>query len=331
MQKQSVKELGRLLPDRIRLLSRLIARKPASFTPDWATTVEDSFLLYTNTSTINLLHSLNQGLIHFDWPFPAYLDLRKEMAKTQHAAMLMKKRSKWLSLPGLIYRGPSLAMILMASGSVEARRSNGQATCDALITYVFRKQKKAIFAALSASSVLKAKQRLVDEISEAYRRKLWAACISTTVPLLDFAMRSFFGTRKLNVSIQILRDAFIREAKLRPKDLMPGSAIWDGQRDPDKGNAFAGSIEEDLRLPGILLSSFFEFADRYYEWYKSTEGIPGTPLNRHAVMHCSSEFWSEANAVRIITFLHLTLELELPLRILIHGDSAVHGVACATQ
>jgi hypothetical protein len=151
---------------------------------------------------------------------------------------------------------------------------------------------------------------------------MWAACISTTVPLLDFAMRAYFQTEKLNVSLQVLRDAFFNEAKLKPKDLMPGIAIWAGHVDPERGNTFAKSLNEDLRLPGIYLSSFFEFADRYYGWYSSADGTPCTALNRHAIMHCSSEYWTEPNAVRILTFLDLTLRLELVLKVLIRGEES---------
>ena len=116
--------------------------------------------------------------------------------------------------------------------------------------------------------------------------------------------------RTSNDTIQVLRDAFINVAGLRPQDLMPGFAIWDGQRDPEKGNAFATSVEEDLRLPGVFLSSFFEFADRYYGRYKSTTAAPRSPLNRHAIMHGVPGFRSEANAARILTFVDLTLALE---------------------
>ena len=108
MPKQAVRELGRVLPERIRLLSRLIARKPSSFTPEWASTINDAFTLYTRTSTVNFVHSLNGLLIDLDWPFPAYLDLREELAKSRKDfAALM--RWKWLALPLIAVRGPSVS------------------------------------------------------------------------------------------------------------------------------------------------------------------------------------------------------------------------------
>lgn len=312
-----------MIPDRIRLLSTLIACKPISFSSEWASSIDQAFGLYTRTSTVNLINSWNQCLIENDWPFPGYLDLREEIDKS-HKDVVSLLRRRWLIIPSLLWRGPSLSLMVLAAGFAEGKDAlKGKQICDALMVTIFERHLAGIFLALGSAKVLQPKQPMLQDIEQAYRRKMWVACINTAFPLLDFVMRSFFGTDKLKVTIQVLRDAYIREAKLQPKDLMPGSAIWLGQLEPDKGNTFAKSIDEDLRLPGIYLSSFFEFADRYYQWYTSTAEPPRSTLNRHAVMHCSSEYWTRPNAVKILTFLDLTVRLESVIKLLVHGEAAL--------
>jgi hypothetical protein len=320
MAKQSVRELGRALPDRIRLLSRLIARKPPRFTSEWASSIEQAFTHYTRTSTVNLFQRVNECLIELDWPFPAYLDLKGELQRI--ARENKPKRWKWIWNIETSWRGPSLPLLVVAAGMTPAKGLDKN-PLDEGMTGLFRRNDAEVFRALRQASILQPKLQIIKEVELAYRRRMWAACISTTVPLLDFAMRAYFQTEKLNVSLQVLRDAFFNEAKLRPKDLMPGIAIWDGHVDPEKGNTFAKSLNEDLRLPGIYLSSFFEFADRYYGWYSSADKTPRTALNRHAIMHCSSEYWAEPNAVRILTFLDLTLRVEPVLKVLIRGEESL--------
>lgn len=319
MAKSSMKELGLELPNRIRLLSSLIARKPAKFTSEWASTIDESFDLYTNTKTVNLVHSINQGLMELNWPFPAYLSLRSEIARSTWA---FSRRCS--ELARTLWRGPSLGLLLLTSWDPTGEGpAVDQEHLDRGMVYIFQRNRKRVFDYLAACQSLRSKTPVVRDIEKAFEAGLWACCITTTMPLLDLVMRDYFDTQRLSVSIQALRDAFLKEAALRPYDLMPGSAIWDAHERPDRGNTFAKSLEEDLRLPGIYLSSFFEFADRYYRFYRSAEEAPESPLNRHAIIHCSFDLWTVENTVRILTFLDLTLRLRKPLRILIRGEEAL--------
>ena len=208
---------------------------------------------------------------------------------------------------------------MISAGFIDAMGEDGRAACDKYMIFLFQRNMRPLFHLLKTAPVLMQKKHIVYEIQRTNEQKLWAACISLIMPLLDHIIRDFSSDDDLHMSIQVLRDALHNEANLRPKDFMPGSAVWYGKSDPETGNTFASTLEEDLRLPGIYLSSFFEFADQYYEWYSSTSAKPKSSLNRHAVMHCSSEFWSEANTIRMLTFLDLTLRLEKPLKVLIHG------------
>lgn len=305
----------------------MIARKPSTFTPEWAASPDEVFTLYTRTSTVNLINSANQGLIEFGWPFPAYVNLHNEQRRNKSArAVFAYGGSRVLYTIKVIFYAlqcPSIFWTVFQGDMLKITDSeSAEHFCDAGMVLIFRYHRKHFFSGLAKAEVLSSKCAMLKDIERAYANKMWAACITTTVPLLDHVMRQFFQTDKLNATIQVLRDAFINEAKLRPKDLMPGYSVWDGKKKPEEGNAFASTIEEDLRLAGIYLSSFFEFSDRYYAWYKSSDDQPLTPLNRHAVVHCSSEYWTEGNAVRMLTFLDLTIRLEPVLNILIHGDKS---------
>ena|SRR5438094_5816276 len=130
---------------------------------------------------------------------------------------------------------------------------------------------------------------------------------STALGLLDFIMREYFQTNRLDVSLQTLRNAFDK-ARILPRHLKPGYGVWDLTQETESGILFS-SLDEDLRLPGVFLSSFVEFGSSYYAWYKIADETPST-LNRHAIMHCASKYWAPHNAARLLTFLDLSLRLD---------------------
>ncbi len=185
--------------------------------------------------------------------------------------------------------------------------------------YLFSKHANDIFRYWENAPILKSKFPIIRDIQNTYRKKYWAACIPTTLSLLDYLMRVYFQSDTLNVSVQTLRNAF-EKAGLLPKDLKPGYAIWDGTKDSENGNTFFSSTDEDLRLPGVFLSSFVEFANSYYSWAKRDLSSNQSVLNRHTVMHCASEYWTEENCIKILTFFDLGLRLEPALKIIIHGS-----------
>jgi hypothetical protein len=309
-------ELAKNLPRNIQYLASLIARKPAEFTPEWAATVEEAFSLYTRTRAVNMLLAWNDVLTNFNWPFPGYIDLRCE---------LPTGKGKPVKGPALFsgIMGKVLTTVLEGRG----REQNARVFLDIAMPYLFQRQSESVFQYWSRHPLLNAKQPILENLYRCYNAKLWAACVPTALPLLDHVMRSYFATDKLRVSVQTLRDAF-EKARILPKDLKPGFAVWDGARNPDTGNSLTTSLEKDLRLPGVFLSSFAEFAGRYYAWYKSTAASPPDELNRHAIMHCACEYWTELNTAKLFTFFDLMLRIEKPLCILIHGaPSAVAALA----
>jgi hypothetical protein len=308
--------LAKDLPGNIRHLASLIARKPATFSPEWAATADEAFSLYTNTSTVNWVLALNDSLEELNWPFPAYLDLRKEIDRTSLDA--------FGSVPGLVRQllrgGPTLMDSLLAVTFIPDAAKRDKTLCY-LMRHFFARHSRRIFRFWTTSPQLAGKQPIVRAIRLTYQQKLWAACVPTTFALLDHIMRDYFETTNLFDSIQTLRKAF-EKARILPKDLKPGSAIWDGRKDPSKGNVLARTMDEDLRLPGVLLSYFVAFADTYYGWFSAARARGAPVLNRHSVMHCGSDYWTPENGVRALTFCDLSLRLAPVLRILIHGPKA---------
>jgi hypothetical protein len=311
----SPRELATKLPANIKFLASQITRKPSAFTSQWAATVEEAFSRYTRTSTVNFLLSVNDVLADFNWPFPGYVNLRRELAHGKEKAICSE--------------GSMLAVVVEAVNQVlrgRGQEERARAFLDQAMADLFKRQAESVFQYWREHPLLIPKRPILGDLRRCYEEKLWAACLPTALPLLDLVMRAYFATDKLRVSVQTLWNAF-EKAKILPKDLKPGFAVWHGSRDPDSGNAFAVTLEDDLRLPGVFLSSFVEFASRYYSWYKVTSDSPPDKLNRHAVMHCASEYWSEVYTTKLLTFLDLTLRLEKPLRILIHGltEGSSHG------
>jgi hypothetical protein len=204
--KQSTKELGRVLPDRIRLLASLIARKPAQYTPEWAKTIDEAFSLYTRTSTINLFHQTNRLLIDLDWPFPAFIDLTEEQTRSARHGSLQSLTGRMVQASEVREIGITMTALIACLGG-----TNGSHFFDAAMVDLFDQHCDRVFGFLQNSPILQTKSQIVSDIKAAYRGRLCAATITAIVPLLDHIVREYFGARRLNVTIQVLRDAFMRE------------------------------------------------------------------------------------------------------------------------
>lgn len=314
MPPQSVAELASALPRNLRYLSTLVARKPDEFTSEWAATPDEAFSLYTRTSTVNLILSMNNVLAEQGWPFPAYLNLREEVDVSNSWPLTRRKVLRSIITGKRILQAPLLAFALRPTPEEREQSTS------AAMTFLFWRHSKTIFQSWRRHHLLKDKEPIVDSINTTYKKRLFAACMPTVLGLLDFILRDYFQTDRLNVSIQTLRNAFERAGVL-PKHLKPGSGVWRLKNVPETTILFP-SIEQDLRLPGVFLSSFVEFGSSYYGWYTTADPNRQAPLNRHAIMHCASNYWSLTNAVKLLSFFDLTLRLERVLKIVIHGPAA---------
>ena len=110
-----------------------------------------------------------------------------------------------------------------------------------------------------------------------------------------------------------------KDAGMTPRDLKPGYIAWEIASEKD--NPLDKVSQNDLRLIGIGLGSFFDFAEIYYSYVKKDKAT--NELNRHAILHCASvsdDVWTKINATKLLMFIDLTLRLEEPLSILLKED-----------
>jgi hypothetical protein len=194
---------------------------------------------------------------------------------------------------------------------------------DSLMCYTFWRNERRIFEYWRTHHLLSGKEKIVQEIRVTYHDNLYAACMPMVLALLDFVMRDYFQTSRLNTSLQTLRNALVTAGihsshfipeYLRHKDINSNSV-------PKIQHPFATEIYENLRLPGVFLSSFVEFGCSFYDWYKTVDTLETPTLNRHAIMHCATNYWSRTNAIKLLIFFDLTIRLESVLRILIKGKT----------
>lgn len=302
--------LSPVIRERLRALADMIPKKPATYTSQWAGSVEEAFQHYTNTRTVNLFSSVNRCLMEDGWPYPAYLDMREERERAfeEYDLFLGSRLSRAKVLLRMFRGRASMMTVVLTFWQPSQSRKRMRDRC---IKKIFRANREIFFMNIMANPLLAHKVSVIRDIQVSYKRCMWASCITTTLPLIDVVIRDLFRTYDLRTSINALSDAFYK-ADLKPIDLMPGT-VWDGN------NLFVRASEDDLRLTGVLLSSFFHFARHYYAWYDNSV-TPPESLNRHAIIHGAFDDWSEENALRVLTFLDLTLRLEKPLRYLINGN-----------
>jgi len=180
--------------------------------------------------------------------------------------------------------------------------------------------------------LLKEKIPIIESIIETYERKNWVACICTLFPLLDFLTRKYFNTTKLEKDITVVSSVF-KKAGYNQKeiyDLKP-SAISDylsylllAKKITSKEMEAKFKQNDDkkpkLGLIGIALSSFLSFGKVYYDYYRQ-DNKDKSSLNRHSIMHgANDEFYTKVNAVKLITYLYLMLELEPVLKIVFNEE-----------
>lgn len=308
-----MKQLAADLPDNIRYLSKLIAQKPKMYCAHWAATVDESFLLYTKTNTVGILHSNNLMLSEGGWPFPLFLDIRKE---TEISGNWGTRRALlWAMLTG----SPILQTPLLYTGFGSANERVKKA--DALMVYAFWRNERRIFDYWLNHKLLRGKEKIISEIRTTYRKSLYAACMPMVLALLDFVMRDYFQAKNLRTSLQTLSNA-LKEAGIHFSHFTPEHLLHNDIKSypaANMQNPLPTEIYENLRLPGVFLSSFVEFGSAFYSWHKTTDTHETSALNRHAIMHCATNYWSHINAIKLLIFFDLTIRLERVLQILING------------
>jgi len=310
-------ELAKDLFDNLKSLADRIARKPPTFDPRWAKTIIEAFSLYTRTSSVNYFVAFGDSLREWEWPFPAYLDLDSEIKYSTRALRLDKWPRPFYPLLKLL-KWRSMNRLLLDLSLMDTTKSIRKKWIDWFLSRRFCKASKEVFAFWRAHPLLQSKRQVILDLEKAYNAKLWGTCIPSILPLIDYLMRHFFQTDNLFVSVSTLVDAF-RIAKLTPESLKPGYGvafdITDEGLVPARGPRVADSVEKDLRLPGVYLTSFVDFAFRYYSWHTTASSIE--EVNRHAVLHGDMNYWSKTQTTKVLMFFDLVVKLEPVLRIIV--------------
>jgi hypothetical protein len=313
-------QLAKDLLDNLKTLADKIARKPPEFDPRWAKSIIEAFSLYTRTSTVNYFVAFGDCLREAGWPFPAYLDLEDELRHSHRALGFVKWPFPFYQLFSFRSINIQLLNLRCLQRIPESRR---QQFIDQFLSRRFHKASKKVFGFWKAHPLLQSKRQVILDLEKAYSAKLWGTCIPSILPLIDYLMRDYFQTDDLRESISTLVKAF-EIAKLTPESLKPGYGVYvDITEDglvPARGVRVADSSEKDLRLPGVYLTSFVDFAFRYYSWHTTASSTE--EVNRHAVLHGDTNYWSKTQTRKVLMFFDLVVKLEPVLRIIIGTEKA---------
>jgi hypothetical protein len=304
------------LKNNLELLRKAITRKPERYGPDleFAFKFSDSFTKYTRNHMVHLILSLSEMLFEFKWPFPAYiLELsagkwgKYRLCFSVFAITFILKIKNFF----LLLNSPLRTQPINSSINIEKKIN------DSMILYFWLYEKK-IFEDWKRNHNFQDRAYLIDNIRICYKKGLWYACMAASFPLLDLLCRKYFNSDNLTKQINNIVKTF-KDAGITSRDVKPGHIAWDVVK--EQGMSADEASQTDLRLIGIGLGSFLDFASIYYSYYREDKGI--TELNRHAILHCaaaSSDLWTRENTIKIIIFIDLMLRLEAPLCILLKDD-----------
>jgi len=299
------------LKKNLEMLRKAITRKPEKYEPDYAFKFCDSFTRYTRTSTINLILSLSELLLENKWPFPAYI--------LESSGNNWGKAKSYLALFSISFlKKIKNSLILFNLPFKPQSPSSYEKDINNFMVVSFSLHEKNIFIDWRKNHNFQDKFYLIDNIRTCYKKGLWYACIVASFPLLDLLCRKYFNSNKLERDISSMLSTF-KTAGITSNHLKPGYIAWDIAK--EQGLPTDEVTQTDLRLIGIGLGSFLDFAGIYYSWYRKDKGT--SELNRHAIIHCasvSSDLWTRENATKLLIFIDLTLRLEYPLCILLKED-----------
>jgi hypothetical protein len=299
-------------------LSDQIARKPPDFDNRWAKSISEAFSLYTKTSTVNYFVACGDSFRVVGWPFPAYLDLEEEIRRSNLAVGFTKWPFPFYQLFSLRSINVQLLNLQCCRYVSEAKK---QQVIDNFLSRHFHKAAKGVFAFWRAHPTLESKKQVISDLEKAYNAKMWGICIPAVLPIIDYLMRDYFQTDDLYTSVSTLVKAFWI-AKLTPESIKPGYGVdcdfEEGPISPPRVR-LTDNIERDLRLPGVYLTSFVDFAFRFYSWHITASNPE--EVNRHAVLHGDMTYWTEAQTTKVLMFFDLVVKLEPVLRIIVGSSS----------
>jgi hypothetical protein len=301
-------------------LKSRIPEKPMLYTPDYPKTVGEALKYYCNQRTIHTIQACTMNLNMQNWPLPLWYNpdniklgffnsiLHRKISRQ------WKKRKKNKKTTSIDFYALPFWNKLCFNRSY-----------DKTIVEAFGANINYIFLRLNDNPLLLRKKIIIDSIHDSYKDQNWVACISTIFPLIDYVVRKMLNTSNLTHNVVKICKLFESNGftKENAEELMPYMAVsntrltGESYFSKERKELFNKMCKFDFGLIGPPLSSFLRFSNIYYSYFKEDNGEDLSFLNRHAIIHGSTNnFGSRTNTVKLITFLFLILELEPVFEIL---------------
>lgn len=295
-----------------------IPQKPEYYTPDHPKSVKEALKSYSNRRSVNSFETCTHAYNVENWPLPLWFDPQNKkigfwnsLYFKKYNSLLFKRKSIRLNDFGFLWI-PIINKIIykqsIDDSVIEAFNAN--------ITYIQNR--------LLSNVTLQSKSLILKDIFRCYRKKYWISCISTLFPLIDYVSRKILKTKDLRTDVKKICKLFegIGFSIETVDNLMPHItsvvAFHNDKLTLEEKLQFQQEIGNyQLGIIGPALSSFLRFANNYYRYYTEDKGEIGI-MNRHAILHGSvNEYGTQANSIKLLTFLFLFIELEPIFEILL--------------
>ena len=309
------------LVSNLNILRNKIPQKPDIYTSDHPISIKEALEKYSRQRTVHLVETFTYTFNNENWPLPLWFDPKnirvgfwnKLYYKRYHKSMFKKKYIGFKDFHYLCV--PSINNIFFKQSIDESLIE----AFDVNITYIQNQ--------LESNVTLQSKSFILKDIFRCYKKKYWISCISTLFPLLDYVTRKLLKTKNLRTDIKTICKLFEEIGfSIETVDyLMPHitlvNAFFHSELTWEEKQELQNKIiDNKFGLIGPALSSFLRFANSYYSYYSEDKGEP-IIFNRHAILHGSiNEYGTQVNAIKLLTFLYLFLELEPIFEILLDED-----------
>jgi hypothetical protein len=323
------------LEKNLEALRQSLPKKPAVYTTDFPLMIAEALTKYANQKTVNSFGIAVYSYNEHGWPVPLYVDNRNIRVGFVNNIFRRKQTASTIKAFRRLERYKHLKKITFWNAQIRPwdwvnipihRNIHWKQSVDRGVMEMFSANINLVKTKFRIHPYLADRQAQLEEIFAAYRHKNWGPCINSIYPLLDSVARQVLDTDSLKKDMQSLCKLF-RQIGIDKTEtnvfmavtnaVMVGEMMRAGEISKQEGEELQQKgYKHHLYLIGPALSSFLQFSHRYYGDYL-TPSNPGDPLNRHGIMHGSyTQYATKPNAVRLLTYLYLILELDPVFKLL---------------
>ncbi len=333
-------------------LRKLLPEKPKEYTPVYPKNIRDSLTMYLRQCTLGNMRMAAWRYENSKWPMPLYMDPEKIRLGRMNRHVLLSFTTKpfyYYTLVGMFKNKtkPSRPRPTLWSRTIHSMLDKSwidyydylnvatlteyknMSSVDEVTLELFETNLDYIKRYMYTHVIFQDRMGILNDIFECYHRKNWYACITAMYPLLDAVVREYCGSIQFETDITTINKNFTK-AGFSPWDIdnLKHGALYGkmiilqiakkitAEESNKVCNEYSEKRKKELGFPGIALSSFLIFAAQYYKYVRKETRV-NDDLNRHAIIHnANTAYGTRLNAVKLFTFLFLTLELEPVLKIL---------------